>query len=146
MCPCCRKKMQQMLLCTCGQTPTCSRKHVAPHTRLSKREEEVLGLFLRGFSCKTIGMRLVVCLHTVRSHLKTMYVKYGVHSPRTTTAVPIVARTARPIRPQVDATPSPTGMLITIVVVKSGWMTTKKTDVRSSKNMENLLSELQHDT
>jgi DNA-binding NarL/FixJ family response regulator len=47
---------------------------------LSRREQEVLGWFLRGFGTATIGSRLHVSPQTVRNHLKNVCRKLDVRS------------------------------------------------------------------
>lgn len=47
---------------------------------LSPRETEVFALFVRGHSAKFISEQLVVSLHTVKTHVKRIYEKLGVHS------------------------------------------------------------------
>jgi LuxR family transcriptional regulator, maltose regulon positive regulatory protein len=51
--------------------------HAGP---LSDRELEILQLIARGLSVSEAANRLVVSVHTVRSHLKTIYVKLEAHS------------------------------------------------------------------
>lgn len=50
--------------------------------KLSKREQEVLALFVAGLSVDTITKRLFISLHTTRNHLKHICSKYGVTSQR----------------------------------------------------------------
>ena len=50
--------------------------------KLSRREQEVLALFVAGLGVPTIAERLFVSLHTVRNHLKHIYSKYEVTSQR----------------------------------------------------------------
>lgn len=47
---------------------------------LSKREEEILGLLVKGYRYKEIADALSISYETVRSHLKNIYDKLHVHS------------------------------------------------------------------
>jgi DNA-binding NarL/FixJ family response regulator len=47
---------------------------------LSKREEEILGLLVKGYRYKEIADALAISFETVRSHLKNIYDKLHVHS------------------------------------------------------------------
>jgi DNA-binding NarL/FixJ family response regulator len=47
---------------------------------LTPREKEVLELFARGFSYAEIARLQELSVHTVRSHVKTLYTKLAVHS------------------------------------------------------------------
>jgi DNA-binding NarL/FixJ family response regulator len=47
---------------------------------LSKREEEILGLLVKGYRYKEIADALSISFETVRSHLKNIYEKLHVHS------------------------------------------------------------------
>lgn len=47
---------------------------------LSKREEEILGLLVKGYRYKEIADALSISFETVRSHLKNIYDKLHVHS------------------------------------------------------------------
>jgi DNA-binding NarL/FixJ family response regulator len=47
---------------------------------LSKREEEILGLLVKGYRYKEIAETLSIGFETVRSHLKNIYDKLHVHS------------------------------------------------------------------
>jgi LuxR family maltose regulon positive regulatory protein len=47
---------------------------------LSRRESEVLEMLVLGLSTREIADRMVVSVHTVRSHLKSIYTKLGVHN------------------------------------------------------------------
>jgi DNA-binding NarL/FixJ family response regulator len=47
---------------------------------LSKREEEILNLLVKGYRYKEIADALCISFETVRSHLKNIYVKLHVHS------------------------------------------------------------------
>jgi DNA-binding NarL/FixJ family response regulator len=48
--------------------------------RLSKREQEILGLLAKGYRYKEIADALAISFETVRSHLKSIYDKLQVHS------------------------------------------------------------------
>ena len=50
------------------------------HILLTSREQEVLELFARGFSYVDIARLQELSVHTVRSHVKTLYTKLAVHS------------------------------------------------------------------
>jgi DNA-binding NarL/FixJ family response regulator len=52
----------------------------APHEYLSKREEEILNLLVKGYRYKEIADALSIGFETVRSHLKNIYDKLHVHS------------------------------------------------------------------
>jgi len=47
---------------------------------LTEREREVLHLILEGLTEEAIGNRLFISPHTVRTHVKSLYVKLQVHS------------------------------------------------------------------
>ena len=47
---------------------------------LSKREVSVLSMLLKGYSDQRIAEELVLSYHTVRSHVRHIYAKMGVHS------------------------------------------------------------------
>ncbi|MGD9704973.1 MAG: response regulator [Ilumatobacteraceae bacterium] len=49
-------------------------------TRLTRREREILFLIAEGLSNKTIAERLVLSVHTVRTHVQTILAKLGAHS------------------------------------------------------------------
>jgi DNA-binding NarL/FixJ family response regulator len=51
-----------------------------PSVLLTPREKEVLELFARGFSYAEIARLQELSVHTVRSHVKTLYTKLAVHS------------------------------------------------------------------
>lgn len=51
-----------------------------PDVLLTTREKEVLELFARGFSYAEIARLQDLSVHTVRSHVKTLYTKLAVHS------------------------------------------------------------------
>ena len=53
---------------------------VAPDTLLSPREQEVLALIARGFSYAEIARLQGLSVHTVQSHIKSLYGKLSVHS------------------------------------------------------------------
>lgn len=48
--------------------------------RLTRREREILFLIAEGLSNKTIAERLVLSVHTVRTHVQTILAKLGAHS------------------------------------------------------------------
>jgi LuxR family maltose regulon positive regulatory protein len=47
---------------------------------LSPRELEVLRLLPTGLTAKELAEELIISVNTVRSHLKSIYAKLGVHS------------------------------------------------------------------
>lgn len=53
---------------------------VLPHVDLSRREREVLQILVRGHSYQEIAERLFVSIETVRTHVRNIYRKLGVHS------------------------------------------------------------------
>jgi DNA-binding NarL/FixJ family response regulator len=56
-------------------------QHTAPQQEyLSKREEEILNLLVKGYRYKEIAEALAIGYETVRSHLKNIYDKLHVHS------------------------------------------------------------------
>jgi DNA-binding NarL/FixJ family response regulator len=56
-------------------------QHIAPQQEyLSKREEEILNLLVKGYRYKEIAEALSIGYETVRSHLKNIYDKLHVHS------------------------------------------------------------------
>ncbi len=62
-----------------------------PDISLSAREREILLLLLRGQNTKDISQRLDISIHTVYSHLKTIFSKYGV-----TSRVELIAKVTPP--------------------------------------------------
>lgn len=62
-----------------------------PDISLSGREREILLLLLQGLSTKDISSRLDISIHTVYSHLKTIFSKYGV-----TSRVELIAKVTPP--------------------------------------------------
>jgi two-component system response regulator DevR len=52
----------------------------ADEAQLTTREREVLGLIAAGLSNQAIADRLVLSLHTVRTHVQSILAKLGVHS------------------------------------------------------------------
>ncbi len=52
----------------------------ADRPALSRREQEVLGLIARGFSYQEIAGLQGVSVHTVQTHIKSLYSKLAVHS------------------------------------------------------------------
>ena len=53
---------------------------IAERYGLSQREHEVFALFVQGYSANHIAEQLTVSLHTVKTHVKRIYGKLGVHS------------------------------------------------------------------
>ncbi|QOS69266.1 helix-turn-helix transcriptional regulator [Eggerthella guodeyinii] len=53
---------------------------VAGETKLSKREQEVFFLLVKGWSNERIAEDLVVSYHTVRAHVRNIYAKLEVHN------------------------------------------------------------------
>jgi DNA-binding CsgD family transcriptional regulator len=51
-----------------------------PRTALTTKEEEVLGALMAGYRVPTIARDFHVSQSTVRSHLRSIFQKYGVHS------------------------------------------------------------------
>lgn len=49
---------------------------------LTTREEEIVRLIVRGFSTKQISARLYIFEYTVQNHLRAVFEKVGVRSPR----------------------------------------------------------------
>jgi DNA-binding CsgD family transcriptional regulator len=47
---------------------------------LTGRQKEIVQLAVRGYSAKEIARSLMVSQHTVRTHLKNIFRKWGVHS------------------------------------------------------------------
>ncbi len=70
------------LLAVVGQTGGGTRTKQALVEQLSERELEVLGLLGTDLSGPDIARELVVSLHTVRSHTKSVYAKLGVNDRR----------------------------------------------------------------
>lgn len=54
--------------------------HDVERPALSRREQEVLGLIERGFSYQEIASLQGVSVHTVQTHIKSLYSKLAVHS------------------------------------------------------------------
>ena len=50
------------------------------YKNLTKREEQVLNLVLRGHSNKSMAKILSVTSHTIKAHLESIYRKFGVHN------------------------------------------------------------------
>lgn len=48
--------------------------------RLSLREEAILELIAAGQSDKQIAIQLHISVHTVRSHLNRVFLRYGLHN------------------------------------------------------------------
>lgn len=59
--------------------------------KLTRREQELLGLLAQGYLYKEISARLGISLHTVKAHLHTIYEKLHVHS-RTEAVVKFLGR------------------------------------------------------
>ncbi len=59
-----------------------ARRSEQSRARLTSRERDVLELFLAGFGVASIAQRLFVSPHTVRSHMKRLFAKFGVSSQR----------------------------------------------------------------
>jgi len=57
------------------------------HTELTRREREVLALLAEGLSNRAIAERLVLSLHTVRTHVQTILRKLDAHSKLEAVAV-----------------------------------------------------------
>ncbi|ANE23117.1 hypothetical protein AAY81_08370 [Denitrobacterium detoxificans] len=53
---------------------------LAPAEAVSKREIDVLELYLHGCNVPTAAQKLYISENTVRSHTKSLYRKFGVHS------------------------------------------------------------------
>ncbi len=51
-----------------------------PLEPLTPRELEVLRLLPSGLTAEELAQELIISVHTVRSHLKSIYAKMGVHS------------------------------------------------------------------
>ncbi len=62
-----------------------------PQISLSSREREILLLLIQGTGTKDIAKRLDISIHTVYSHLKTIFFKYGVSS-----RIELIARVTPP--------------------------------------------------
>ena len=60
--------------------PAASRTRAAGPDDLSEREQDVLRLLLLGSSNREIAGELFVSLDTVKTHLRNVYGKLGVHS------------------------------------------------------------------
>ena len=71
---------------TGGEKPTPSRAGSSKHTpsgasaALSQREKQIVSALAAGNDPKTIAQSLDISVHTVRSHLKTIYRKVGVRT------------------------------------------------------------------
>lgn len=48
--------------------------------KLSKREQEVAALLIKGLSSKDISIVLFISEHTTKDHIKNIYKKYNIHS------------------------------------------------------------------
>ncbi len=71
---------QTRLAPRCGMTFKEATTQAAHLAGLSKREEGVLSMLLKGYSDQRIAEELVLSYHTVRSHVRHIYVKMDVHS------------------------------------------------------------------
>lgn len=61
-------------------SPPAAARPEADRPPLSRREQEVLGLIARGFSYQEIAKLQGVSVHTVQTHIKSLYGKLAVHS------------------------------------------------------------------
>lgn len=48
--------------------------------KLTKREQDVLGLIVAGKSNPEIAKSLSITIHTVKAHIESIYYKLGVHT------------------------------------------------------------------
>lgn len=48
--------------------------------KLSKREQEVVNLLLKGYNSEEIAKTLFISVYTVKDHIKSIYKKYNVNS------------------------------------------------------------------
>ena len=51
-----------------------------PREVLSRREQEVLELIARGYSYADIARQKFLSVHTIQTHIKSLYAKLAVHS------------------------------------------------------------------
>ncbi|TAJ74087.1 MAG: response regulator transcription factor [Gallionellaceae bacterium] len=65
---------------TVAPPPAAAPPSDADRPPLSRREQEVLGLIARGFSYQEIAGLQGVSVHTVQTHIKSLYSKLAVHS------------------------------------------------------------------
>jgi DNA-binding NarL/FixJ family response regulator len=56
-------------------------------TRLTRRQREILDLIAEGLTNKMIAERLVLSVHTIRTHVQTILAKLGAHSKLEAVAV-----------------------------------------------------------
>lgn len=61
-------------------TPVAAKPPNSDQPTLSRREQEVLAMIARGFSYREIADLQEVSVHTVQSHIKSLYSKLAVHS------------------------------------------------------------------
>lgn len=57
-----------------------SQHEESPDTKLTSREEDILGLLAKGYSYKMIATELFLSIDTIRTHIKKIYQKLHVHS------------------------------------------------------------------
>jgi DNA-binding CsgD family transcriptional regulator len=79
---CLREVNPQRLLQRMARTPATesNRSGTPGRTRLTAREQEILGLAARGLRTMQIASRLSVSTQTIRTHFKNIYPKLGVNS------------------------------------------------------------------
>ena len=78
---------------------------------LTPRERDVLFHLLEGAGCKEVAARLQLSINTVRSHLQSLMVKFGVHSTVELVAVTRSRLEALPENPQLRTSATPTGVM-----------------------------------
>ena len=78
---------------------------------LTPRERDVLFHLLEGAGCKEVAARLQLSVNTVRSHLQSLMVKFGVHSTVELVAVTRSMLEALPEYPQLRTSATPTGVM-----------------------------------
>ena len=78
---------------------------------LTSRERDVLFYLLEGAGCKEVAARLQLSVNTVRSHLQSLMVKFGVHSTVELVAVTRSMLEALPEYPQLRTSATPTGVM-----------------------------------
>ena len=77
---------------------------------LTPRERDVLFHLLEGAGCKEVAVRLQLSINTIRSHLQSLMVKFGVHSTVELVAVTRSMLEALPEYPQLRTSATPTGL------------------------------------